>query len=303
MTHPRSNRRPISGVLLIDKPYGISSNRALQQVRSIMSAAKAGHTGVLDPLATGLLPVCFGEATKFSSYLLEADKGYSATVKFGVVTTTGDSEGAVVSRRIVDFDVSRLLAVLEAFHGEVSQVPPMYSALKYQGKPLYEYARVGIDIQRHARPIHIRTINLITFDSDTMVIDVLCSKGTYIRTLASDIGEILGCGAHLTGLRRTSTGGFLLDQACQLHDIAGLEMSQRQEMLLPTDVLVRHFSSVQLQTDDVSIFTQGQPVRFVSRCDTIQRFRIYREGTCEFLGLGEARGDGRLHPIRLLSSK
>ena len=164
MSKPRSNRRPIDGVLLIDKPYDISSNGALQKARWLLNAAKAGHTGVLDPLATGLLPVCLGEATKFSSYLLDADKGYRATVKFGVVTTTGDVEGEVVSERPVVFDREGLLAAMEAFRGEISQVPPMYSALKHQGKPLYEYARAGIEIEREARWVHIRKLELISLD-------------------------------------------------------------------------------------------------------------------------------------------
>ncbi|WP_374421530.1 tRNA pseudouridine(55) synthase TruB [Chromobacterium sp.] len=303
MSKPRSNRRPIDGVLLIDKPYDISSNGALQKARWLLNAAKAGHTGVLDPLATGLLPVCLGEATKFSSYLLDADKGYRATVKFGVVTTTGDVEGEVVSERPVVFDREGLLAAMEAFRGEISQVPPMYSALKHQGKPLYEYARAGIEIEREARRVHIRKLELISLDGGSAVIEVLCSKGTYIRTLACDIGEALGCGAHLTGLRRTATGGFTLDEALQLADIEALEMPQREALLLPADILVRHLPEAELAADEAGRFMHGQPVRFTEKCAKMQRFRIYREGSREFLGLGEARDDGRLHPIRLLASK
>lgn len=303
MSKPRSNRRQIDGVLLIDKPYDISSNGALQKARWLLNAAKAGHTGVLDPLATGLLPVCLGEATKFSSYLLDADKGYRATVKFGVVTTTGDVEGEVVSERPVAFDREGLLAAMAAFRGEISQVPPMYSALKHQGKPLYEYARAGIEIEREARRVNIRRLELISLDGDTAVIEVLCSKGTYIRTLACDIGEALGCGAHLTGLRRTATGGFSLDEALQLTDIEALDMPQREALLLPADILVRHLREAELAADEAGKFMHGQPVRFAEKCAKMQRFRIYREGSREFLGLGEARDDGRLHPIRLLASK
>ena len=246
MSKPRSNRRHIDGVLLIDKPYDISSNNALQKARWLLNAAKAGHTGVLDPLATGLLPVCLGEATKFSSYLLDADKGYRATVKFGAVTTTGDVEGEVVSERPVAFDRDSLLAEMARFTGEISQVPPMYSALKHQGKPLYEYARAGIEVPREARQVVIRKLELVSFDGDTAVMDVLCSKGTYIRTLACDIGEALGCGAHLTGLRRTATGGFGLDEAHTLAALESLDMPAREALLMPADVLVMHFPQLEL---------------------------------------------------------
>ncbi|MGC0151921.1 tRNA pseudouridine(55) synthase TruB [Chromobacterium vaccinii] len=303
MSKPRSNRRRIDGVLLIDKPYDISSNNALQKARWLLNAAKAGHTGVLDPLATGLLPVCLGEATKFSSYLLDADKGYRATVKFGAVTTTGDIEGEVVSEQPVAFDREALLAEMARFTGEISQVPPMYSALKHQGKPLYEYARAGIEVPREARQIVIRKLELISFDGDAAVMDVLCSKGTYIRTLACDIGEALGCGAHLTGLRRTATGGFGLDEAHQLAELETLDMPGREAKLLPADVLVAHFPQLELSDDEIGKFMHGQPVRFEQKCEKIQRFRVYQQSTRRFVGLGEARGDGRLHPIRLLAEQ
>ncbi|WP_434629147.1 tRNA pseudouridine(55) synthase TruB [Chromobacterium sp. CV08] len=303
MSKPRSNRRRIDGVLLIDKPYDISSNNALQKARWLLNAAKAGHTGVLDPLATGLLPVCLGEATKFSSYLLDADKGYRATVKFGAVTTTGDIEGEVVSERPIAFDREALLAAMARFTGEISQVPPMYSALKHQGKPLYEYARAGIEVPREARQVVIRQLELVSFDGDTAVMDVLCSKGTYIRTLACDIGEALGCGAHLTGLRRTATGGFSLDESLPLADLERLDMAGREAKLLPADVLVAHFPQLELGDGEIGKFMHGQPVRFEQKCEKIQRFRVYQQSTRRFVGLGEARGDGRLHPIRLLAEQ
>ncbi|OHX14334.1 tRNA pseudouridine(55) synthase TruB [Chromobacterium sphagni] len=303
MSKPRSTKRLIDGVLLIDKPYDISSNNALQKARWLLNAAKAGHTGVLDPLATGLLPVCLGEATKFSSYLLDADKGYRATVKFGVVTTTGDVEGEVVSERPAVFDRDALLVAMEGFRGEISQVPPMYSALKHQGKPLYEYARAGIEIEREARRVTIHQLELISLDGDTAVIDVVCSKGTYIRTLACDIGETLGCGAHLIGLRRTATGGFSLGEAHTLAGLEGLEMAAREALLMPADVLVRHLPQTELADGEIGKFMNGQPVLFAEKCEKMQRFRVYHASTRSFMGLGEARDDGRLHPIRLLATQ
>ena len=303
MSKPRSTKRQIDGVLLIDKPYDISSNNALQKARWLLNAAKAGHTGVLDPLATGLLPVCLGEATKFSSYLLDADKGYRATVQFGAVTTTGDVEGEVVSERPVSFGREQLEAALASFRGEISQVPPMYSALKHQGKPLYEYARAGIEVPREARRVTIRKLELLAFDGVSAEIDVLCTKGTYIRTLACDIGEALGSGAHLTALRRTATGGFGLDEAHTLAALEALEMAGREALLLPADVLVRHFPETELADGEIGKFMNGQAVLFAEKCEKMQRFRVYQKSTRRFMGLGEARDDGRLHPIRLLANQ
>ena len=301
MSAPRRVKLPINGVLLLDKPYDVSSNGALQKARWLYSAAKAGHTGVLDPLATGLLPVCFGEATKFSSYLLDADKGYRATVKFGVVTTTGDIEGEVVISRPVTFDRAALLQTLAAFSGLITQVPPMYSALKYQGRPLYEYAREGIEIERAGREVTMHRIGLLSFDDvDTAEIDVLCSKGTYIRTLAQDIGEMLGCGAHLTGLRRTTTGGFQLEDAHTLDGIEALPREARDGLLMPVDVLVSHFPEQTLAAEDVKRFCHGQPVRQLEKCGIMQRFRVYHAQTREFLGLGDVKEDLLLHPVRVI---
>ncbi|WP_287877036.1 tRNA pseudouridine(55) synthase TruB [Aquitalea sp.] len=303
MSKPRSNRRQIDGVLLIDKPYDISSNNALQKARWLLNAAKAGHTGVLDPLATGLLPMCLGEATKFSSYLLDADKGYRATVRFGAATSTGDIEGEVVRECPIAFDEAGLLQVMQQFVGEVSQVPPMYSALKHQGKPLYEYAREGIEIHREPRRITIHSLKLISFDGVEAVIDVLCSKGTYIRTLAEDIAIALDCAAHLTGLRRTTTGGFQLSEAHTLADVEALDMAGREALLLPVDVLVQHFPVHTLDAASVARFIHGQAVRFAGECARMTRFRVYSDVNAEFLGLAELRDDDMLHPIRLLAVK
>ncbi|MDF0606689.1 tRNA pseudouridine(55) synthase TruB [Neisseriaceae bacterium TC5R-5] len=303
MSKPRSNRRRIDGVLLLDKPYDISSNAALQKVRWLLNAVKAGHTGVLDPLATGLLPICLGEATKFSSYLLDADKAYRATIKLGVTTTTGDIEGDVLLQRKVNVDQETLLAVLQRFRGEISQLPPMYSALKHQGKALYEYARAGIEIPREARTITIHRLELLSLEGDVAVVDVRCSKGSYIRTLAEDIGEALGCGAHLINLRRTATAGFMLEQSHALADLETLPMQDREALLMPADVLVQHLPAMSLTEAMVAKFMQGQAVRFTEKCEKIARFRVYHLGSGRFLGLGEVRADARLYPIRLLAEQ
>ncbi|RXZ42542.1 tRNA pseudouridine(55) synthase TruB [Crenobacter cavernae] len=301
MSKPRRIRRAVNGVLLLDKPLGVSSNGALQKVRWLYNAAKAGHTGVLDPLATGLLPVCFGEATKFSSFLLDADKGYRATVKFGVVTTTGDAEGEVVKERPVDVTIETLAEACARFKGPISQVPPMYSALKFEGKALYEYARAGIEIERKARDVTIHSIELVEFAGDVAVIDVACSKGTYIRTLAEEIGEALGCGAHLIGLRRTATAGFPLEAAMTLEAIEARSAEERDALLMPADVLVAHFPEVSLDEDAAGRFCHGQAVRVAQNHAIMSRFRVYREATREFMGLAEWKADGLLHPTRLLA--
>lgn len=303
MTQFRRVKRPIDGVLLLDKPYEISSNGALQKARWLYSAAKAGHTGVLDPLATGLLPVCFGEATKFSSFLLDADKAYRATVRFGVTTTTGDIEGEILRERPVTFDRAALLAAMQGFLGEIEQVPPMYSALKHQGKALYEYARAGVEIERKARRVTIHALTLHAFDGVEAVIDVLCSKGTYVRTLGEDLGEALGCGAHLGGLRRTATAGFDIAQAVTLEAIEALEPAQRDGLLLPPDVLVRHLPEVALPENLAVRFCHGQAVRLPENHAIMSRFRVYHQETRRFLGLAEAREGALLHPVRLLAAQ
>jgi tRNA pseudouridine55 synthase len=297
----RRPKRRVDGVLLLDKPLQVSSNGALQKARWLFNAAKAGHTGVLDPLATGLLPCCFGEATKFSSYLLDADKAYRATLKFGAVTTTGDAEGEVLRERPVDFTETALREAMARHTGPIRQVPPMYSALKFQGKALYEYARQGIEIERKARDVTIHGLELIEFGGDTAVIDVRCSKGTYVRTLAEDIGEALGCGAHLIGLRRTATAGFSLDRAVTLEQVDAVPYEDRLGLLLPVDVLVSHLPSFEVDETGFGRFTHGQSVQMGEKHDIMSRFRVYRASTREFVGLGEVRDDfGLLHPCRLM---
>jgi tRNA pseudouridine55 synthase len=225
---PKRIKRAINGVLLLDKPLGFSSNQALQRVKWLYQAAKAGHTGSLDPLATGLLPICLGEATKFSHYLLDADKSYRALIRLGSTTTTADAEGEVLTRSDVHVDQAQLESVLKSFVGDIVQVPPMYSALKHAGKALYEYARAGVDIERKGREVTIHQIMLERFEGELLEIVVTCSKGTYIRTLAEDIGDALGCGAHLAGLRRLTTAHLKLENAVTIEQLEA--MAQKREM-------------------------------------------------------------------------
>ena len=299
MSAPRRIKLNINGVLLLDKPYGFSSNGALQKARWLYSAAKAGHTGVLDPLATGLLPVCFGEATKFSSYLLDADKGYRATVQFGAVTTTGDVEGEVVLQRPVAFDLAALEAAIAAHTGPISQVPPMYSALKHQGKALYEYAREGVEIPREPRQVSIRRFECLSRDGDSLVVRVECSKGTYVRTLASDLGAFLGCGAHLTALRRTRIGPFDLNGSVTLADFEALPAEARESWLAPVDALLAHLPLVALDESQARSFTHGQSAAGIDGVVGAM-FRAY-DGT-RFLGIGTLAEGGMLVPTRLMAT-
>jgi tRNA pseudouridine55 synthase len=289
---------PINGVLLLDKPHGFSSNQALQKAKWLLQAAKAGHTGTLDPLATGLLPLCFGEATKFAHYLTDADKTYAGTLKLGVTTNTGDAEGEVLERRAVDVSVAQLESVLTRFHGEITQMPPMYSALKHEGKALYEYARAGIEIERKSRQVHIYNIALNHFGGDTAEITVRCSKGTYIRTLAEDIGRILGCGAHLTGLRRTATANYHISQAITLQAFEAMSPQQRIAALLPVDSAIENLPAVILNEDSAFYVQQGQAV-WQSNMEHTGLLRLYTEQQ-HFLGLGEMQPDGKIAPKRLI---
>lgn len=291
-------RQPIDGVLLLNKPVGITSNAALQKVKWLLNAKKAGHTGTLDPFADGLLPLCFGEATKFSAYLLDADKRYRAVMQLGVTTTTGDPEGAVLDTRDVSVGCDDLLAVLPRFMGEIGQIPPMHSALKHQGRPLYEYARAGIEIERPPRRVTIRALDMIECMPPRVVLDVQCSAGTYIRTLAQDIGAALGCGAHLTALTRTAAGGFSLDQAHSLASLEALEASQRPAWLQPADCLVVHLPAVQLDEADAAGLCQGRSVPYSGQHAGLMR--VY-SGTNRFLGLAQAQAD-ELIPRRLIAT-
>ncbi len=292
-------RQPVDGVLLLNKPAGITSNAALQKAKWLLNAKKAGHTGTLDPFADGLLPLCFGEATKFSAYLLDADKRYRAVLRLGVTTATGDPEGEVLSTREVAVSCADVSAVLPHFIGEIEQIPPMHSALKHQGRPLYEYARAGIDIERPARRVQIRALGLVECSPPRVVLDVQCSAGTYIRTLAQDIGAALGCGAHLTALTRTAAGGFGLDEAHTLDELEALDAPQRPSLLSPADCLVAHLPAVQLGAGDVEALCQGRSVAYLAPQPGLTR--VYAPSHA-FIGLAEADA-GRLVPRRLIATQ
>lgn len=294
----RAPRRRVDGVLLLDKPIGMTSNAALQKVRWLFNAEKAGHTGTLDPLATGVLPLCLGEATKFSGELLDAGKAYRATVQLGVITATADAEGEVLATAPVTASEADLHAVLPRFIGEIEQVPPMYSALKRDGKPLYELARQGIEVERAPRKVTIESIELLSWHGDSFVIDVDCSKGTYIRTLAADIGHALGCGAHLAALRRTRVGRHDLSGAVDLPMIASLTIEQRDNLLMPCDILLSDLPAVTLGEREANILLHGQAIRW-NGVPSRQR-RLY--GPTGFLGLGECVEDGWLKPKRLIAT-
>jgi tRNA pseudouridine55 synthase len=299
---PRSRWKAISGVLLLDKPLGLSSNDALQKARRLFQAARAGHTGTLDPLASGLLPICFGEATRFAGQMLDADKEYLARVKLGVRTSTGDAEGEVLEMRPVDVDAGQLERALRAHTGDIEQIPPMHSALKHQGKPLYEYARAGETIERAVRHVRIREIELQDVALPEFAMRVLCSKGTYIRTLAEDIGAMLGCGAHLTGLRRTRTGPLHLQSACTLEQLAALDEDQRMALLQPADVLLQDMPALGVDADGARRLINGQavPLARVSADSVPSEGQVMRAyaGT-DFLGLVIVRG-GEVRVKRLL---
>ena len=251
-------KRPISGLLLLDKPVGYSSNHALQKVKRLFRAEKAGHTGTLDPFATGLLLICLGEATKFSSYGLEGDKRYLATLKLGITTATGDIEGEILTRSEVNVSQADIASVLQKFRGTISQIPPIYSALKVAGKPMYDYARKGLDVERKARAVEIKRLQCVDFSHDQLVIDVTCSKGTYIRTLGEDIGAALGCGAHLIALRRTESSMLTIEQAITLEQLETLTESARDATLLPNDTLLKDIPSIMLESRMITRLQQGQ---------------------------------------------
>lgn len=294
-------RRRLDGVLLLDKALGESSNRALQAARRLYDAEKAGHTGTLDPLATGLLPLCFGEATKFSSDLLNADKRYVAVVQLGVTTDTADTEGKVLRRRPVEVDRRAVEKALAAHTGEIDQIPPMYSALKRDGKPLYEYARAGIELERAARRASIHRLDLLDASDlagGRFVVEVLCSKGTYVRTLAADIGEFLGCGAHLAGLRRTGIGPLDVAAAHSLAQLEALAAEVRDALLLPPDSLVANLAEARLDAADAVRLRHGQSVRWSGEAGA--RLRAY-DHEDRFIGVCRQTVDGWLQPQRLVA--
>ncbi|CAM3761310.1 tRNA pseudouridine(55) synthase TruB [Parendozoicomonas haliclonae] len=303
----RFRGRPVNGIVVVDKPIGASSNQVLQQVKRLYGAAKAGHTGSLDPLATGVLPVCLGEATKLSQYLLDSDKSYRTTAKLGIRTNTGDAEGEVVAERPVAVTESDLEPVLAKFRGPIEQVPSMFSALKHNGKPLYEYARQGIEIERPARKVNIYRLTLIEFRGDELVLEVDCSKGTYIRTLVEDIGEMLGCGAHVAELRRLKAGPYEEEQSYTIEELEEIRNNgghaALDAILLDQDSAVSHWPQVLLGDSSAHYVSQGQPVQ-VSRAPTSGFVRIYHqvEGAPNiFLGIGEIQDDGLVAPRRLVA--
>jgi tRNA pseudouridine55 synthase len=288
-------------VLLIDKPVGLSSNDALTKVKRIVNAKKAGHTGTLDPFATGLLPLCFGEATKFSQDLLEADKTYDAVVHLGITTTTGDTEGEVVETRPVDVTPERIELALARFRGPIMQIPPMYSALKRDGKALYEYAREGIVLEREARPVTIHRLEMLAYDAPMLTIRVTCSKGTYVRVLGEDIGAELGCGAHLNALRRIGVGALTVDGMVTLEQLQAHD--NPLSLLAPVDALLSSFPRVDLTPELAARFLNGQRLALnrepVTLPETQGRVRVYHDG--KLLGTAILQEYGVLAPERLIA--
>jgi tRNA pseudouridine55 synthase len=299
---PKQIRRALHGVLLLDKPLGLSSNDALQKAKWLLRAEKAGHTGTLDPLATGLLPLCFGAATKFSQVSLDADKAYTATLKLGITTSTADAEGEVLLTRAVALNRAQIEAACAAFTGPIDQVPPMHSALKHEGRALYEYARQGIEIERPARRVTIHRIDIVEWQHDRLVISVACSKGTYIRTLAEDIGERLGCGAHLSALRRTGSGPLTIEHAITLEALSDMSEAEREALLAPADSLLSDWPRISLDESEAGRFLTGLRRR-VTAADAPQ-VRVYGPQTHAFLGsahitAGELIADRLLSPLEV----
>ena len=289
-------RRRLDGVLLLDKTRGLSSNAALQRAKRLYRAEKAGHTGTLDPLATGLLPICFGEATKFAQLLLDADKTYVATLRLGLTTTTGDAEGEVLATRPVVSSADQLKAMLPRFVGRIAQVPPRHSALKRDGRKYYEYAREGVEIVRTAREVEVRDIELTSWRAPEVELRVHCGKGTYIRALAEDIGEALGCGAHLAALSRTGAGEFALAHAVTLDALAELSEAERDAALLPVDALVARLDRLDFDDAEASRLVQGRPVTRVGAPDGL--VRVYAAGA--FAGVADVR-EGVVQARRLFA--
>ncbi|MEY3182773.1 MAG: tRNA pseudouridine synthase [Pseudomonadota bacterium] len=298
---PRIPKKNVHGILLLDKPTGISSNAALQQVKRLYRAAKAGHGGTLDPIASGLLIVCLGEATKFSRFLLEANKHYVVTAQLGVKTESGDSEGAVVSTgQVPALDTEKIESVLSQFRGPIQQIPSMFSALKHQGKPLYQLARQGISVERAARTVTIEQLNMTGITDDTLTLEVKASKGTYIRTLVDDIGDALGCGAHVTALRRLGVGPYTADRMISLEALEALtEGEAREKCLQPLYSTVADWPAVVLSEAAAFYLIQGQPV-MVPYSPTQGWVRLVTRDN-RFLGVGEVMDDGRVAPRRLMT--
>ncbi|HDR1844444.1 TPA: tRNA pseudouridine(55) synthase TruB [Pasteurella multocida] len=303
MAKPRKRGRDIDGVFLLDKPQGMSSNDIMQKVKRVFQANKAGHTGALDPLATGMLPICLGEATKFSQFLLDADKRYQVTAKLGERTDTSDAEGQVVETRDVQVDVQDILAALPHFRGDLMQVPTMFSALKHQGKPLYEYARAGITVEREARPITIFDLQFIAYDAPYLTLEVHCSKGTYIRTLVDDLGEYLGCGAHVTVLRRTAVANYPVEAMMDWDTLQVLAAQQDlallDQHLLPTDSAVSALPALHLNQEQSKAISFGQRVKFDNPIQLTGQVRLFSD-TQQFLGVALVDEHNVIRPQRLM---
>lgn len=306
----RKKGRQIDGILLLDKPYEMSSNSALQACKRLYVANKAGHTGALDPLATGMLPICFGEGTKFSQFLLDIDKTYIVTAKLGIRTTTSDADGEVVAEKPVNITDAELLPALESFRGHSKQVPSMYSALKFQGQPLYKYAREGITIEREARDITVFRLDLLRFEGDEVDLEIHVSKGTYIRTIVDDLGELLGCGAHVSMLRRTAVGKYPIDKMVTMEHLQTLVNDAKEQglsvaevldpLLLPMDSAVYILDSVNIDAESARFLRFGNPVSINSAPATDTLLKVYVGDEQEFIGVGIINDDGMLAPKRIV---
>ena len=296
----RRNCSPVNGVLLLDKPVGYTSNQALQAVKRLLNACKAGHTGSLDPIATGLLPLFFGEATKLTQFLLNADKRYWTVIKLGVSTTTFDSEGEVTATRPVTVGLRDIERALLRFQGEIEQIPPMYSAIKHNGEALYKLARAGVEVEREPRPVTIYEIKALGFQDDLLTLEIACSKGTYIRTLAHDLGGILGCGAHVVQLRRLAIGDVSIDKAVTLDRLEALASPvERAQLLQPVDSVLHAVPDVHLTSLAAHYLKQGQSVS--ARHGLAPGWVRLYEGDSRFLGMGQVLDDGQVAPRRLLA--
>ena len=303
MSKPRKRGRDIHGVFLLDKPQGMSSNDIMQKVKRIFQANKAGHTGALDPLATGMLPICLGEATKFSQFLLDADKRYLVTAKLGERTDTSDAEGQIIETREVKVKTSEILTALEQFRGDILQVPTMFSALKHNGKPLYEYARQGITVEREARPITIFELNFIEYNAPYLTLEVHCSKGTYIRTLVDDLGEVLGCGAHVTMLRRTAVADYPTEKMLDWHALQSLaeqqDLALLDALLLPMDTTVAKLPALTLNESQTQGIGFGQRIKFDNSNRLQGQVRLFSHEN-RFLGVAVIDENNVILPQRLV---
>ncbi len=304
MGRPRKKFRDVHGVFLLDKPQGMSSNDIMQKVKRLFQANKAGHTGALDPLATGMLPICLGEATKFSQFLLDSDKRYFVTAKLGERTDTSDAEGQVVETREVNVLEEDILAALPQFRGDILQVPTMFSALKHNGKPLYEYARQGITVEREARPITIFELKFVEYQAPYLSLEVHCSKGTYIRTLVDDLGEVLGCGAHVSVLRRLAVGDYPVEEMMPIEELQLLAESFPQQeldrLLLPMDTAVASLPQINLDESQTKAVKFGQRVKFENGEQVYGLVRLF-SNTQQFLGVAEITSDNVIRPNRMIN--